>query len=170
MSQNLFGPPSIIACVTEIVSSHLSNNAVPLSDIPALMRSVHATLAELDPSLISSGAVPAAAPDAAGNGIFHFADIQPLPLGDAVRPQAAQRPAVPVEDSIHHDYIVCLEDGKRLRMLKRYLMTQFGMTPDDYRAKWGLPRTYPMAAPAVVEQRRVHAAQAGLGRKRRVEA
>lgn len=74
-------------------------------------------------------------------------------------------PAVPIRSSIKHDYIVCLEDGKKLKMLKRYLRTNFAMTPEDYRAKWGLPRDYPMVAPAYAETRKELAVKIGLGRK-----
>ena len=73
-------------------------------------------------------------------------------------------PAVPVRSSVKRDYIVCLEDGKKLKMLKRHLMTHYGMTPDDYRAKWGLAADYPMVAPAYAEQRRDLAKAIGLGR------
>ncbi len=76
-------------------------------------------------------------------------------------------PAVSVRSSIKPDYIVCLEDGKRLKMLKRHLMTHYGMTPDDYRTKWNLPADYPMVAPNYAEQRRVLAKQIGLGTKGR---
>ncbi|TSB04826.1 MucR family transcriptional regulator [Sphingorhabdus contaminans] len=79
-------------------------------------------------------------------------------------PAAALEPAVPVRNSIKRDYIICLEDGKKLKMLKRHLMTHYGMTPDDYRAKWGLAADYPMVAPAYAEQRRVLAKAIGLGR------
>ncbi len=72
-------------------------------------------------------------------------------------------PAVPVRLSVKKDYIVCLDDGKRLKMLKRHIMTHYGMTPDDYRTKWGLPSDYPMVAPAYAEQRRVLAKAIGLG-------
>jgi predicted transcriptional regulator len=78
-------------------------------------------------------------------------------------------PAVSIRSSIKPDYIVCLEDGKKLTMLKRYLRTNFNMTPDDYRAKWGLPRDYPMVAPNYAEKRRGLAVQIGLGRKKAVE-
>jgi predicted transcriptional regulator len=78
--------------------------------------------------------------------------------------EAALEPAVPIRTSIKKDYIVCLEDGKKLKMLKRHLMTHYGMTPDDYRAKWGLAADYPMVAPAYAEQRRVLAKAIGLGR------
>lgn len=74
-------------------------------------------------------------------------------------------PAVPVKKSVFPDYIVCLEDGKKLKMLKRHLMTAFGMTPADYRAKWGLPDSYPMVAPAYGEQRSKLAKDIGLGKK-----
>ena len=83
-------------------------------------------------------------------------------LPDAIAP--ARAPAVPIDQSITRDHIVCLEDGKPLRMLKRYLMSQYGMTPDDYRRKWGLPADYPMMAPAVSDQRREAAVRNGLGK------
>ena len=76
-----------------------------------------------------------------------------------------QQPAVSVRASVKPDYIVCLEDGKKLKMLRRHLMTNFGMTPDDYRAKWSLPKDYPMVAPNYAEKRRELAIQIGLGRK-----
>jgi predicted transcriptional regulator len=77
----------------------------------------------------------------------------------------APEPAVPVRSSVKNDYIVCLEDGKKLKMLKRYLRTNYDMTPEDYRAKWNLPRDYPMVAPAYAEQRKQLAVKIGLGRK-----
>jgi predicted transcriptional regulator len=73
-------------------------------------------------------------------------------------------PAVPVRNSVKKEFIICLEDGKKLKMLKRHLMTHYGMTPDDYRSKWGLPADYPMVAPAYAETRRVLAKAIGLGR------
>lgn len=78
--------------------------------------------------------------------------------------EAAPEPAVPVRGSVKRDYIICLEDGKKLKMLKRHLMTHYGMTPEDYRAKWNLPADYPMVAPAYAEQRRDLAKAIGLGR------
>lgn len=79
-------------------------------------------------------------------------------------PVAAPEPAVPIKGSVKKDYITCLEDGKRLKMLKRHLMTHYGMTPEDYRSKWGLPADYPMVAPAYAETRRTLAKAIGLGR------
>ncbi|WOE76088.1 MucR family transcriptional regulator [Alterisphingorhabdus coralli] len=80
---------------------------------------------------------------------------------EEVRPE----PAVSVRASIKPDYIVCLEDGKKLKMLKRHLMTHYNMTPEDYRARWNLPADYPMVAPNYAEKRRELAKQIGLGRK-----
>jgi predicted transcriptional regulator len=84
--------------------------------------------------------------------------------GPAIVVEAVLEPAVPIRNSIKRDFIVCLDDGKKLKMLKRHLMTHYGMTPDDYRAKWGLPADYPMVAPAYAEQRRELAKAIGLGR------
>jgi predicted transcriptional regulator len=74
-------------------------------------------------------------------------------------------PAVSIRSSIKPDYVVCLEDGKKLKMLKRHLMTHYKLTPDQYRAKWGLPADYPMVAPNYAETRRTLAKKIGLGRK-----
>ncbi len=74
-------------------------------------------------------------------------------------------PAVPPKRSVYPDYIVCLEDGKKLKMLKRHLNSAYGMTPADYRARWDLPQDYPMVAPNYAEKRSVLAKQSGLGRK-----
>jgi len=76
-------------------------------------------------------------------------------------------PAVSIRSSIKPDFIVCLEDGKKLKMLKRHLMTHYQMTPDQYRTKWGLPADYPMVAPNYAEQRRTLAKKIGLGTQRR---
>jgi len=82
-------------------------------------------------------------------------------------PEVKQEPAVSIRSSVKPDYIVCLEDGKKLKMLKRHLMTHYQMTPDQYRAKWNLPADYPMVAPNYAEQRRTLAKKIGLGTKRR---
>lgn len=77
------------------------------------------------------------------------------------------KPAVPVKKSVTPDYIVCLEDGKQLKILKRYLKTQYGMTPKEYRERWGLPADYPMVAPNYTRQRSELAKRIGLGTKSR---
>ncbi|MEG8219606.1 MucR family transcriptional regulator [Sphingomonas sp. HH69] len=89
----------------------------------------------------------------------------------AALPDIKPEPAVSIRASVKPDYIVCLEDGKKLKMLKRHLMTHYQMTPADYRTKWNLPSDYPMVAPNYAEQRRSLAKKIGLGRKpRTVEA
>jgi predicted transcriptional regulator len=84
-------------------------------------------------------------------------------------PEVKPEPAVSVRSSVKPDYIVCLEDGKKLKMLKRHLMTHYNMTPDEYRQKWGLNADYPMVAPNYAEQRRTLAKKIGLGTKRRTK-
>jgi predicted transcriptional regulator len=88
---------------------------------------------------------------------------------DEPQPRAAEllSPAVPVGLSVTDEYIVCLEDGKKLKMLKRYLRTHFDLSPEEYRAKWGLPPDYPMVAPNYAALRSDRAKSIGLGRKRR---
>jgi predicted transcriptional regulator len=88
-------------------------------------------------------------------------------LGDPVEPAVEDRkPAVSIRASIKPDHLVCLEDGKKLTMLKRYLRTNFNMTPQEYRAKWKLPADYPMVAPDYADKRRTLAKAIGLGRQR----
>lgn len=84
--------------------------------------------------------------------------------GNAPEPVKLE-PAVSIRSSVKADYIVCLDDGKKLKMLKRHLMTHYGITPDEYRARWGLPADYPMVAPNYAIQRRELAVKIGLGRK-----
>ena len=112
----------------------MAQNALPASGIPELIRSVYDTLSTL-------GQAPA-----------------------PVRPTEKQKPAVPVSKSVHDDYIVCLADCKRLKMLKRYLRSRYNMSPDEYRRRWGLPPDYPMVAPAYAARRSDFAKQIGLGR------
>ncbi len=89
-------------------------------------------------------------------------------LGDepAEAPVEKPKPAVPIRRSITPDYIICLEDGKKLKMLKRHLRTAYGMSPEEYRERWGLPADYPMVAPNYAAQRRTLAKKIGLGTKR----
>jgi len=87
--------------------------------------------------------------------------------GTASAPEPKPEPKVSIRSSVKPDYIVCLEDGKKLKMLKRHLMTHYSMTPDQYRQKWGLAADYPMVAPNYAEQRRSLAKSIGLGTKRR---
>ena len=84
---------------------------------------------------------------------------------EAEKPAEALVPAVPIKKSVTPDFIVCLEDGKKMKMLKRHLATRYDLTPDDYRQRWGLPNDYPMVAPAYAAQRSELAKSIGLGRK-----
>lgn len=85
--------------------------------------------------------------------------------GTEIEPaKAPLKPAVPIKKSVLDDYIICLEDGKRLKMLKRHIRTTYNLTPDEYRAKWGLPADYPMVAPAYARQRSQFAKDIGLGK------
>jgi predicted transcriptional regulator len=120
----------------DVVSAYLANNAVPTTAVPDLIRTVHEALSALEHA---QGAT-------------------------APAPTERQRPAVPVSKSIQDDYIVCLEDGARLKMLKRYLRSRYNMSPEEYRRKWGLPPDYPMVAPAYAQRRSDFARQIGLGK------
>ena|SRR5688572_21558177 len=126
---------TLITLTADIVSAHVSNNSVAVSDLPLLINNVHNALAGLGPR-----------------------EEAPAP-----RPE----PKVSVRSSIKPDYIVCLEDGKKLKMLKRHLSTRYNLTPDQYRQKWGLNADYPMVAPNYAEQRRTLAKKIGLGTKRK---
>lgn len=88
-------------------------------------------------------------------------------LGEAKEPAAAeaQKPAVPVKKSVHDEFIVCLEDGKKFKSMKRHIGVHYGLTPDAYREKWGLPASYPMVAPGYSAKRSALAKKLGLGRK-----
>jgi predicted transcriptional regulator len=123
------------ALAADIVAAYVTRNNVPVADLPALIRSVHTTIATLG---------------------------QP-----EVEPETVDlKPAVPIKKSVTADYIVCLEDGKKCKMLKRHLMASFSMTPADYRTKWGLPSDYPMVAPNYAAARSKLALDLGLGRKK----
>lgn len=95
-----------------------------------------------------------------------LAELGGHPVVNTDRPE----PAVPVKKSIHDDYIICLEDGKKLKMLKRHLKTAYNMSPEQYRERWGLPADYPMVAPNYAKQRSSLAMKIGLGRKRKSDA
>ena len=123
----------ILKLVTEIVAAYVSKNPVAASELPGIIKNVHATL----------GGFSARAPEG----------------GTAPRP-----PAVPVKKSITPDHIVCLEDGKKLKMLKRYLRSRYKMSPDEYRARWNLAPDYPMVAPNYAARRSEFAKKIGLGK------
>ena len=91
--------------------------------------------------------------------------LSALNSGDTDKKGEAAKPAVPIRRSVTPDHIICLEDGKKLKMLKRHLRSTYNMTPDEYRAKWGLGPDYPMVAPNYAAQRSAFAKKIGLGRK-----
>lgn len=95
-----------------------------------------------------------------------FSGMVRLVTESADAPIPGRTPAVDVEDSVHDDYIICLEDGKRFRSLKRHLRKFYGLSPADYRARWGLPDDYPMTAPSYSRVRRDMAFRSGLGRRK----
>jgi predicted transcriptional regulator len=107
---------------------------------------------------LGAGALPGAI-RAVYNTLTNIGDAPPAPVEKA-------QPAVPIRKSVFPDYIVCLEDGKRLKMLKRHLSTSYNMTPEQYRVKWGLEASYPMVAPNYAERRSELAKQIGLGTNR----
>jgi len=98
--------------------------------------------------------------------VFHALTTVGVETPEPERPQ----PAVPVKKSVFSDYIVCLEDGKKLKMLKRHLQTSYNLTPNQYRERWGLPHDYPMVAPNYAERRSALAKKIGLGRKPNIVA
>lgn len=95
-----------------------------------------------------------------------FATLNELAVDEPVEIVEEQKPAVPVKRSVTDDHIICLEDGKKLKMLKRHLKANFNMTPEEYRKKWNLPADYPMVAPNYTKKRQALAKQIGLGRNR----
>lgn len=97
-------------------------------------------------------------------GIIHSVHQALAGLGQAQPEPERRKPAVPISRSVQHDYIVCLEDGKRLKMLKRYLRARYGLTPEEYRRRWGLAPDYPMVAPVYAARRSDFAKKIGLGR------
>jgi predicted transcriptional regulator len=94
-----------------------------------------------------------------------FGALRSAAQPEAAPPAEALVPAVPVKKSIGTDYLICLEDGRKVKILKRYLAIRYNLTPEQYRQRWGLPKSYPMVAPAYAERRSELARQFGLGRK-----
>jgi predicted transcriptional regulator len=118
---------------------------------------------EIVSAYVSNNSVPAAqVPDVINTVFKSLASLE----GGGTISSEALRPAVSVRRSVHPEYIVCLEDGKKLKMLKRHLRAAYNMTPEQYRAKWQLPPDYPMVAPNYAQQRSEFAKQIGLGRKK----
>ena len=128
--------PDSLEMAAELVAAYVSKNSLPRSDLPSLILEVHSSLARLR--------------------------SEP----ELAEPQVEAIPAVPIRKSVTPDYLICLEDGKRFRSMRRHLRL-LGMTPEQYREKWKLPSDYPMVAPNYAAQRSTLAKKIGLGQKRR---
>jgi predicted transcriptional regulator len=126
-----------IELAAELVAAYVSNNAVAATDVPVILVDIHAALLRL-----GQGAPVPVVPD--------------LP-----------RPAISARKSVTSEFLICLEDGKKFKSLKRHLRTQYNMTPEAYREKWSLPADYPMVAPNYAKARSQLAKQMGLGQQRR---
>lgn len=131
-------PKDLVGLTAEIVSAYVSNNTVTAADLAGLIGDVHLALTRA-----SGGAISEA------------------------QERSELRPAVPVKKSVTDDYLICLEDGKKFKSLKRHLRTQYKLSPDQYRAKWDLPPNYPMVAPNYAAARSQLAKKMGLGTSRR---
>lgn len=121
----------------EIATAYLSNNEVDQNELPELLKSIFQSVALV------------------------------LKDSNSVCTRPAQKPAVPVEESVHDNYIICLEDGKKLQMLKRHLMTAYGLTVEQYKERWGLSPSYPVVAPSYSRRRTEIAKTNGLGNARK---
>jgi len=130
-------PSKSIELAAEIVAAFVANNSLPISELPALIHSVHAALTG-----VASGSA------------------------NAAPPVEKKEPAVSIRKSITPDYLVCLDDGRKFKSLRRHL-AGLGMTPEQYRAKWNLPNDYPMVAPNYAAQRSALAKKIGLGQLRK---
>ena len=129
----------LMSIATEIVAAFVGNNSVPVSELPAFIAQVHGAVV----SLSRNGSIAAAPPPPS--------------------------PVVPVSRSITEDHLVCLEDGRRFKALKKHLMVDHGLTAESYRQKWNLPGNYPMVAPAYAKVRSEIAKKLELGRKGRAQ-
>lgn len=124
--------------IGKIVSAYIANNAIPAVKLTQIMANVHSAI--VLPSMDESD------------------------LNEVSPRQRELKPAVPIKKSVQHDHLVCLEDGKKYKSLKRHFAAHHGMTPDEYRSKWNLPATYAMTAPGYSETRSTPAKESGLGR------
>jgi len=129
-----------VELAADIVSAYVSNNAVTPSELTGLIHRIYGALTQIQ--------------------------SQSTPVTD--EPTEHQKPAIPLKKSITPDHLICLEDGKKFKSLKRHLRTHYGLSPDDYWEKWGLPPDYPMVSPNYATSRSVLAKEMGLGKKRRV--
>ena len=130
-------PVELVELAAEIVAAYVGNNAVPANELPALIKDVYGALSA---AVASETAIPE-------------------------QPAEELKPAVPIRRSVTDDYIICLECGEQFKSLRRHLNSRHGLTPEEYRAKWGLPADYPMVAKNYREARSKLAKDMGLGRR-----
>ena len=129
-------PPELVTITATIVAAYVSNNSISSSDLPGLIADTHAALSR-----------------AAGRAVV-----------SAEREEA--KPKVAIKKSVMPDFIICLEDGKKFKSLKRHIRTHYNLSPEEYREKWGLPHDYPMVAPNYAQARSNLAKKMGLGMRR----
>ncbi|MGO1079616.1 MucR family transcriptional regulator [Inquilinus sp. CA228] len=149
----------ILRFTKEIVVAHVSRNTLDSESLLDLIRNVYTTLSATQGAAVdgesdipSDGADAIAAVD--GSGAEHEAQAEPAP---------PPVPAVPIEDSVTPDYIVCLEDGRRFKTMKRWLRATYGLSPEQYKERWGLPADYPLTAPNYTKAKSADAKRQGLG-------
>ena len=128
---------ALVGLVADIVSAYVTNNSVPAADLPSLIATTYAAITGLGPEATATAV------------------------------EEKLTPAVSIKKSITAEHLICLEDGKKFKSLKRHLRTAYNMSPEEYRARWGLPADYPMVAPAYAEARSSLAKKMGLGQQRR---
>jgi len=131
---NKVSDEELLRMTAEVVAAYVGHNPLPTAQLAEVISAVYLSLKGLDGKAAEAAA------------------------------ETALKPAVPIRKSITPDYLICLEDGKKLKMLKRHLRSSYNLTPEDYRQKWGLPADYPMVAPNYAEQRSAFAKKIGLGR------
>ena len=149
----------LLETLTKIALAYMDRNTLQPEQVPPLLEGILKVLVRVPDAGIDPAAAPVlAAPDEA-------ASQEPA----APVPSSPRQPAVPIEQSITPDYIVCLEDGAKTVLLKRHLNAKYNMTPQEYRDRWGLPRDYPMVAPTYSKRRSAAAKAIGLGQRRPVE-
>ncbi len=148
----------LMETTAQIVSNYLSRNEISSESVPALIHDIAEALRNVEHMPTEPG--------------DHSSDTASVPnepeaafSSDATKPLV---PAVPIEESLGDDFIICLEDGKRLKMLKRYIRRVHNLSPDEYRARWGLPADYPMVAPVHAEKRSRIAKASGFAKKKSV--
>jgi predicted transcriptional regulator len=150
---------ALLESLTKIVTVYLERNSIQPEQVPVLIDGIFKVLLRVPEAVGASVAAPAA-----------VTATEPAQQLEALAPSTPPQPAVPVEQSITPEYLICLEDGARQKLLKRYLQRKYNLTPRQYRERWGLPKDYPMVAPGYSERRSAAAKAIGLGTRRTSQA